>query len=46
MLTQEQHDEIEALWNDNAHAMGFAVSDGLSAEAFAQGYALAMGWDW
>lgn len=46
MLTQEQYDEIDTLWYDNAHAMGFAASDNLSAEAFAQGYARAMGWEW
>lgn len=46
MLTLEQDNEIDRLWTEKAHDMGFAVSDSLSYEAFAQGYARAMGWEW
>lgn len=44
MVTAEQYQEISDLWGENAHSLGFAVSDGLSYEAFGAGYVIAKGW--
>lgn len=44
MLTEEQEQEIEALWVDKAQSMGFAVTDIYSWQAFEYGYAIAKGW--
>lgn len=44
MLTEEQEQEVGALWGENAHGLGFAVTDIYSWQAFEYGYAIAKGW--